>query len=137
MTLNSNPGETATQVVGMIAALSHIDSAGFHGIDMELRGESPIIDEFWSSRARAAQIAAASISWPDQLRPQAKLFSEVAGRLAAALSAGDAKAAAHTAREAHSAWHTLNTPAWSYLAKTAGLRKAGDTNQHQHQHQAP
>lgn len=121
-------------VAGMLAALAHIDGAGFHGIDTDLRKESPIIDEFWSSRARAAQIAAASIPWPEELEEQAKSFGDAAGRLAIALGEGDVNASAAAAKEAHKAWHGLNTPAWNYLAKTAGIEMSGDTHQHRHQH---
>lgn len=138
MKLHRNPGsETATQVVGMIAALSHIDSAGFHGIDMALGGASPTINPSWAGHARKARIAAASISWPDGLQPQAKTFTDAAGRLAAALDGGDAKAAADPAGEVHASWHTLSNLGWNYLAETADIQKEGDANQHQHHHQAP
>ncbi|UKA63317.1 hypothetical protein [Arthrobacter sp. FW306-04-A] len=131
MTEHSTPGES---VAGMLAALAHIDGAGFHGIDEAFRKESPVIDEFWSSRTRAAQIAAASISWPEELEEQARFFGAAAGQLATALSGRDVKAAAAAGREAHKAWHGLNTPAWTYLAKTAGIQVSGDAHQPHHQH---
>lgn len=129
MTEHSTPDDP---VADMLAALAHIDGAGFHGIDTDLRKESPIIDEFWSSRARAAQIAAASIPWPEELEEQAKSFGDAAGRLAIALGGGDVNTAAAAAKEAHSAWHGLNTPAWNYLAKTAGVQTSGAAHHHQH-----
>lgn len=135
MTQHNTPDvETAASVAGMLAALAHIDGAGFHGIDAALRKEAPIIDEFWSSRSRAAQIAAASIPWPEELEQQAKSLGDAAGRLATALSGGDAKIAATHAREAHVAWHTLNTPAWNYLAKAVDLEVEGEATKDHHHH---
>lgn len=129
MTEHKTPDDS---VAAMLAALAHIDGAGFHGIDAALRNESPIIDEFWSSRARAAQIAAASIPWPEELEEKAKSFGDAAGQLATALSDGDAKTASTAAKEAHKAWHGLNTPAWNYLAKSAGIQMSGGAHQHHH-----
>ncbi|MCZ9880196.1 hypothetical protein [Arthrobacter sp. B2a2-09] len=131
MTGSSNPTDS---VAGMLAALAHIDGADFHGIDTALRKESPIIDEFWSSRVRAAQIAAASIPWPEELEEHAKSLGAAADRLGAALSGGEVKTAAAAAKEAHKAWHTLNTPAWNYLAETAGIQISGGAHEHRHQH---
>ncbi|MET3140572.1 UNVERIFIED_ORG: hypothetical protein ABIB13_000264 [Arthrobacter sp. UYEF2] len=135
MTLHNNSDvETAAAVAGMLAALAHIDGAGFHGIDAALRKESPIIDEFWSNRLRAAQIAAASVPWPEELEQQAKSLGDAAGRLATALGGGDAKIAATHAGEAHAAWHTLNTPAWNYLAKTVDLEVESEATKDHHHH---
>ncbi|QDG87100.1 hypothetical protein [Pseudarthrobacter sp. NIBRBAC000502770] len=137
MKLHRNPdSETAAQAGGMIAALSHIDSAGFHGIDMALGGASPTIDPSWAGHVRKARIAAASVSWPDDLQPQLTAFTDAAGRLAAALDEGDTKAASVPAREVHAAWHTLSNRAWNYLAKTSGIEKEGGPAGHQH-HRAP
>lgn len=136
--LHRNPGsETATRAAGMIAVLSHIDGAGFHGIDTALGGGSPSIDPSWYSHARNARIAAAAIPWPEELQPQAKSFTDAAGRLAAALVGGDTKAAAGPAREVHAAWHTLSNLGWNFLAGIAGIEKEDGAGGHRHQHQAP
>lgn len=129
--------QTATQAIGVIAVLSHIDSAGFHGIDMALGGASPTIDPSWSSHTRNALIAVVAIDWPDELRPQSKLFTDAAGRLTAALDEGDTKTAAGPAKEVHRAWHTLSSEGWSYLATIAGIQSEGDARQHQRRHQTP
>lgn len=135
MTQHNTPdAETVASVACMLAALAHIDGAGFHGIDAALRKESPIIDEFWSSRTRAAQIAAASTPWPEELEQQAKSLGDAAGRLARALAGGDAKIAATHAKEAHVAWHTLNAQAWNYLAKTVDLDVEGEVTKVHHHH---
>ncbi|MDQ6751843.1 MAG: hypothetical protein M3017_00140 [Actinomycetota bacterium] len=136
MNPHRNPGtQTATQTVGMIAVLSHIDSAGFHGIDMALGGATPTIDPSWSSHTHNARIAVAAIPWPDELRARAKSFADAAARLAAALDRGETMAAAAPAREVHAAWHTLSSAGWNFLAKTVGIQ--GEANTHPQQHPPP
>ncbi|WP_427016539.1 hypothetical protein ACQCSX_17675 [Pseudarthrobacter sp. P1] len=133
---HGSPGsETAAQTVGMIAALSYIDGAGFHGIDMALGSASPTIDPSWSGHAHNALIAVAAVFWPEELQPQATQFANAAGRLAIALEAGETSAAVLPAREVHAAWHTLSSVGWNHLAKTAGIHGEGDTDRHQHPHQ--
>lgn len=129
--------ETAAQTASMIAALSHLDGAGFHGIDMELHGAQAAIDPTWSGLVRNARIAVAATVWPDEVRAKAEGFTAAAELLAAALEQGDAKAAADHAREAHGAQHGLSSAGWSYLAGTAGIRGEGGSHQHGHSHHAP
>lgn len=129
--------ETAAQAAGMIAALSHLDGAGFHGIDMALHGAQAAIDPTWSELVRNARIAVAATIWPDDVRAKAEGFTTAAGLLAAALEQGDAKAAADHAREAHGAQHGLSSAGWSHLADTAGIPGEGGSHQHGHPHHAP
>lgn len=130
-------GEAAAQVADMIGALSHIDGAGFHGIDMALHEAQVGIDPTWSGVVRNARIAVAAVVWPDEVHAKAEGFTAAAGLLAAALEQGDAKAAADHAREAHGAQHGLSSAGWNYLAGTAGIRGEGGSPQQGHPHHAP
>ncbi|MBN9151174.1 MAG: hypothetical protein J0H56_07105 [Micrococcales bacterium] len=122
--------ETGAQNAGMIAVLSHIDSAGFHGIDMALHEAQTSIDPIWSGIARNARIAVAATVWPEKVRAKAERFTATAGQLAVALEQGDAKAAADHAREAHGAQHGLSSAGWNYLAGIAGIQGVDGSQEH-------
>lgn len=130
-------GEAAAQVAGMIGALSHIDGAGFHGIDMALHEAQASIDPAWSGVVRNARIAVAVVVWPDDVHAKAEGFTAAAGLLAVALEQGDAKAAADHAREAHGAQHGLSSAGWNYLAEAAGIRGEHGSHQHDRSHHTP
>jgi len=119
----------------MIAALSHIDAAGFHGIDMALGESSPIGDSAWSGQVRNAWIAAAAIEWPEPLQPLVKAFTDATATLTAALHRGDVVAASAPARESHAAQHRLSNAGWGYLAQAVGIQ--GEDDMHSPQHPVP
>lgn len=125
--------EAAVRTAGLIAALTHIDNVGFHGIATNLTGASPKIDRNWSGLIRTARIAVGAIQWPDEVQVMAERFGAAAGRLAAALDQRDTAATAEPARDLHLAYHALSDAGWSHLAETAGLAE-GQTQHEGHQH---
>lgn len=133
MNLHENQaGGGAEQVAGMIAVLSHIDTAGFHGIDTALSSSSAEIDESWSGHVRNAWIAVAANDWPAPLQPLAKAFTDATAALTAALDRDDREAALAPARDSHVAQHRLSSAGWAYLAQRAGIQGEGDTHSHPH-----
>lgn len=117
--------ETASSGAGsatsMMAALSYIDGAGFHGIDETLNKPGGQIDASWQGKTRKALVAAKAIEWPADLRGDAQAFSDAAGRLLAALGNDDAAGAAAPATDAHKTQHDLSNKAWEMLGKQAGV----------------
>jgi hypothetical protein len=122
--------EAAVRTAGLLAALTHIDNVGFHGIATNLSGATPKIDRSWAGLVRNARTAVAAISWPAEIQAMADRFTAAAGQLAAALDQRDADATADPAKELHVAYHALSDAGWAYLAKTAGI--PGDENPSHH-----
>jgi hypothetical protein len=108
----------------ILAAMSLIDTAGFHGMDTGLNGATPAIDASWLGKTRNARIASAAITWPEELQPQAKAFTDAAARLQAALENDDAAAAAAPAHDTHETQHDLSADAYAYLGTKAGIAPA-------------
>ena len=127
--------EAAVRTTGVLAALTHIDNVGFHGIATNLTGTSPKIDRNWPGLIRNARIAVAAIGWPDEIQDAAERFTAAAGQLADALDQRDANATADPARELHVAYHALSDAGWSHLSKAAGVGPQEDKAQ-QHNHGA-
>ena len=73
--------EAAVLTASVLAALTHIDNVGFHGIATNLTSASPKIDRNWSGLIRNARIAVAAIDWPDEIRSAAERFTVATGQL--------------------------------------------------------
>lgn len=130
---HEDPNSAATvRIVGMLAALTHIDNVGFHGIATNLTGASPKIDRNWSALIRNARIAVAAIEWPDEIQITAQRFTAAAGQLADALDQRDTNATANPAKELHVAYHALSDAGWSHLARTADIPQEEKAHQHNH-----
>jgi hypothetical protein len=124
--------EAAVRTAGLVAALTHIDNVGFHGIATNLTGASPKIDRNWSGLIRNARIAVAAIVWPQEIQPAAARFAAAAGELAAAMDRRDTNTIAEPANELHVAYHALSDAGWSHLANTANVEGT-----HHHDHGTP
>ena len=111
----------SNEAVAMLAPVTLIDGAGFHGIDTALAVPGAEIDPQWLGKTRNARIAVASTTWPDELKPQVQAFVDAAAQLQAALESDDAAAAAAAAHETHEAQHDLSVDAYNYLAGKAGI----------------
>lgn len=127
--------EAAVRTASVLAALTHIDNVGFHGIATNLTGASPKIDRNWSGLIRNARIAVAAIDWPDEIQSAAERFTAATGQLADALDQRDTDATADPAKELHVAYHALSDAGWSHLARTADIPQEEKT--HHHNHGAP
>ena len=124
--------EEAVRTAGVLAALTHIDNVGFHGIATNLTGASPKIDRNWSGLIRNARIAVAAIEWPDEIQAAAERFTAAAGQLADALDQRDTDATADPAKELHVAYHALSDAGWSHLASTANIPQEEKVHHHNH-----
>ena len=124
--------EAAVRTAGVLAALTHIDNVGFHGIATNLTGASPKIDRNWSGLIRNARIAVAAIDWPDEIQTAAERFTAAAGQLADAIDQRDTNATADPAKELHIAYHALSDAGWSHLAKTADIPQEEKAQHHSH-----
>lgn len=113
--------EPAVPVAGVLAALTHIDTVGFHGIATALTGAEPKIDRNWAPLIRNARIAVAVTPWPEELRPAGDRFTAAAEKLIPILEQRDATAVAEPATELHIAYHALSDAGWNYLASAAGV----------------
>ena len=121
--------QPAEFVAGLLAALTHIDNVGFHGIATNLTGASPKIDRNWAALIHNAHIAVAVTAWPGELEPAAERFTAAAHELVAVLERRDVNAVADPAKELHIAYHALSDAGWNHLAKSAGMTH---TDAHQH-----
>lgn len=124
----------AVLTAGLLAALTHIDNVGFHGIATNLTGTSPKIDRNWSGLIRNARIAVSAVDWPDEIQPAAQRFTAAAGKLADALEQRDTNATTEPAKELHVAYHALSDEGWTHLARTAGIAREDTTHHHDHGH---
>ena len=109
----------------MLAALTVIDGAGFHGMDTALNTPGARIDAAWAGKTRRAIVAAKAISWPEEVRDEAVAFSEASTRLLTALEKDDAAGAAKPAKDGHDTQHDLSTKAWELLGTQAGVKAGG------------
>lgn len=141
--MSTNPGEgnePAAGTAGVLAALTHIDGVGFHGIATNLTGPEPKIDPNWAGLLRNALIAVLATDWPEGLKPAVERFSAAAQPVIGALSRRDTAAASDTAQELHIAYHALSDAGWTHLAQVAGVperseshhRPAGAHEGHEH-----
>jgi hypothetical protein len=115
----------SSDTAGQLAALSIVDSAGFHAMDQALNGGDGKIDPQWLGKVRHGQTAVAAIKWPSELAKQAKAFTDAAEKFATTIEADSAATAAPAAKANHEAWHELTTDAWELLSKNAGIKVAG------------
>lgn len=114
-------GELADDRAGMLAALAIIDGSGFHALSERLTGPNPAIDPSDLGHVRHARIAAASVTWPDEIRKKSQAFEATTEVLADALERDNVAAAAKAVLEAHAAYHALSDAGWEYLADRAGV----------------
>ncbi|WP_420179892.1 hypothetical protein [Paenarthrobacter sp. TA1.8] len=118
--------EPAVTPTGLLAALTHIDTVGFHGIATALTGSEPRIDRNWAALIHNARIAVAVTTWPDELQAASDRFTAAAGQLIPALEERDTGGVVEPAKELHIAYHALSDAGWSYLASTAGVQGSED-----------
>lgn len=136
MNQHGDPNIEAARTAGLLAALTHIDNVGFHGIATNLTGASPKIDRNWSGLIRNARIAVAVVGWPNEIQPLAARFTAAAEQLADALEKRDTGTVAEPAKELHVAYHALSDAGWGHLATTADIT-GEDKTSHQHGHGVP
>lgn len=123
---SSESTSDASQDAAMLVALSIIDGVGFHAIDEELnKAGGGAIDSTWLGKVRHAQVAVATVEWPDSLAEKAETFVATADRLSVMLEADDPKGAAGPAAEGHEAQHELSTEAWAELSARADIEAPG------------
>ncbi|NHW49323.1 MULTISPECIES: hypothetical protein [unclassified Paenarthrobacter] len=121
--------ERTDSIAGLLAALTHIDNVGFHGIARTLTGPEPTIDRNWAPLIRNARIAAGVTAWPAGLHQASERFGTAADNLVAVLERRDLDAVAEPARELHVAYHALSDAGWRHLAAEAGIAGSAE---HQH-----
>ena len=124
--------EHPAQAAGLIAALTHIDGVGFHGIATSIGRPAGTLDPEWPRLLRNAATAVAAVSWPPGLEETARTFIDSAISLAEALGQGDRAAATGPARQVHGAYHALSDGGWEHLAAAAGLTARPREEHHQH-----
>jgi hypothetical protein len=112
---------TSNESAAILAPVTLIDGAGFHGMDTALAASGGTIDPQWLGKTRNARIAVASTTWPDELEAQAQAFVDAAAKLQAALESDDVAAAAAPAHDAHETQHDLSADTYNYLAGKAGI----------------
>lgn len=114
-------GQNADDRAGMLAALVIIDGSGFHALAERLTGPRPTIEPADLGHVRHAQIAAASVTWPDEIQKKGQSLVTTTELLATALEHDDVGAAAKAVLEAHAAYHALSDAGWEYLADRGGV----------------
>ncbi|MCA4135238.1 hypothetical protein [Arthrobacter sp. M4] len=122
--------DDATRTAGLIAALTHIDGVGFHGIATSIAKPSPTINPEWPALLRNARTVVAATQWPEELTSTAETFVGAAGQLAAALSQQDIQSALVPAKEVHVAYHALSDGGWAHLATLAGTAEGTGVHHH-------
>ncbi|WP_017197948.1 hypothetical protein [Arthrobacter sp. M2012083] len=126
--------ETPPSVSGVLAALTHIDTVGFHGIATTLTGPEPAIDRNWAPLIDNARTAVAVTAWPEDIRTAADRFTAAAAALVTVLKRRDISAVADPAKELHIAYHALSDAGWNHLASTAGISGGSDHHDAGHHH---
>ena len=126
------PAGSPAGAAGLVAALTHIDGVGFHGIAPSIGRPTGTVDPEWPRMLRNAATAVAVVSWPSGLEETAKTFVDSATRLAEVLGQGDRAAASGPARQVHGAYHALSDGGWEHLAEAAGLAPLAREEHHQH-----
>jgi hypothetical protein len=126
--------DPALPVAGLLAALTHIDTVGFHGIAKTLTGANPKIDRNWAALIRNARIAVAVTAWPEDLWSAAERFTSASAKLVTVLEQRDINAVADPARELHIAYHALSDAGWNHLASSAGISSGNDQHGVGHHH---
>lgn len=116
----ANPGD-------MLAALIHIDGAGFHAIDEALNGAQPVIDPAWLGATQRARIAAQAVAWPEAMQSAVEAFIVAAQGLETALAADDAAAAGARAVVAHDTSHALSHEAYHAIGESKPAAGGGAT----------
>ena len=111
------PAGSPAGAAGLVAALTHIDGVGFHGIATSIGRPTGTVDPEWPRMLRNAATAVAVVSWPSGLEDTAK---------------GDRAAASGPARQVHGAYHALSDGGWEHLAEAAGLAPQAREEHHQH-----
>ncbi|MGE3960104.1 MAG: hypothetical protein AB7F65_00310 [Dehalococcoidia bacterium] len=104
----------------LVAALRLIDTAGFHGMDETLNGDTPAIDASWAGATSRAIAAAQAVAWPEELHAAVDLFVADAQALLEAIEADDAATAAPLAVAVHESQHALSNDAFAHLAGLSG-----------------
>ena len=99
----------------LLAALRLVDTAGFHGMDETLNGDTPAIDASWVGAANHAISATQAVTWPGESEAVAATFLADAQALVVALDADDVAAAAPLAAAVHESQHAFSHAAFHEL----------------------
>ncbi|GMU41232.1 MAG: mechanosensitive ion channel protein [Chloroflexota bacterium] len=111
----------------LLAAVIHLDAAGFHAMDDALNGDAPEIDPAWLGAAQRARVAVEAVAWPEGLTDAVEAFVTASAALEAALDADDAAAAAPLAVTAHDTQHALSHEAYHAIGEAEPASGGGAT----------
>lgn len=100
------------QVIGAVNALNQ---AGIHKLDSDLQQASSLDPAILSTVRRARYVVSAT-TWPEELMEKGAALVQAFKDFEMALESEDLQASKAASITAHSAWHTLDQLAYSYLA---------------------
>jgi hypothetical protein len=111
----------------LIAAITFLDGAGFHGIDESINEEGEVPGDA-ASVARKAETVVHLTAWPDDLAEDAETLEGIFAALAESLEAEspDLEAAGQNAASAHDGLHDFSGRVWAHLHGEAGVELADD-----------
>uniref|UniRef100_UPI002ADD80F2 hypothetical protein n=1 Tax=Tepidiforma sp. TaxID=2682230 RepID=UPI002ADD80F2 len=117
---------SGSQTAAVLAAVTFLDAAGYHGIDEAINNEKTV-PATARSVALKGQAVVKSTGWPAELEPQANALAGILGELAAALEgeSPDLAKAGAAAAKAHDAQHEFSDAAWAWLFEQAGIAPPG------------
>lgn len=121
------------QITAAIAAVTYMDSSGFHEIDDQLT-QKGTLDPTAHSVAVHIRAVALATDWPSELKAGAKSVAQAMADFAAAIDTDkpDLKKATELSNKAHAAWHAFSTQVWNHLQEHAGIKAAGASDAHAH-----
>ena len=110
--------ERSAQEAQIIGAMRHMDSAGLHGMELDLAAGKEINPD-WVGTVGNVIVVTEAAAWPLELESVAKVFLFGARNLEQALAAGDVAAAANSAGSVHATWHGMAHDAYAWLSGEA------------------
>jgi hypothetical protein len=119
---DDDKGAEGTDTAAVLAAVTFLDSAGYHDIDDAINKEKTV-PATARTKALKGEAVLKATAWPSELKPKADALATILGELAAALEgdAPDLAKAGQAATKAHDAQHEFSDEAWAWLYEKAGV----------------
>ncbi|MCE7927080.1 MAG: copper chaperone PCu(A)C [Dehalococcoidia bacterium] len=110
----------------VIAAITALDNAGLHEIEVELTETGTPPGDAQATALRMQSLVKLT-AWPSDLSSPAEKLASLLGEMAAALAGNDTAKAKEATTKAHNAAHDFSFATWTYLQKKAGVAEEKNT----------
>lgn len=123
LTVSSCAGDSSSDSIDTVAAISFIDNAGLHAIDTSINQDKTVPADA-QAKAVKLETVAAGADWPEELDDEAKAVEAAFRELAEALDSDtpDMAKAGAAAKKAHDTAHDFSGLVWNHLREEAGLK---------------